>query len=193
MELIVTPGAVDANSYATIEEADAYLASRPGFDLEAWNALDAAQKTVRLVFGALVIDSLKYRGRKATVSQSLQFPRIMPDSQLYDTGSSFGDQEDLEDFAALLDVPVPSVPQDIKAAQIEATFQIIHSHLFGIDAFESGEADISSLTIDVISMTFKKEASSPYSLFSKADFGATSTIKLLLQKYLAGGLRGELV
>lgn len=193
MELIALPGAIDANSYATVEEADAYLATRPGFDLEAWSALDEAQKSLRLIFGALVIDSLKFRGRKATESQALQFPRIMPSSQLYDAGSSFFDQEDLEDFAGLLDVAVPTVPEEIKSAQIEATFQIVHSHLFNIGAFESGEADISTLTIDAISMTFKKEAGSPYSLFSKSDFGATSTIKLLLQKYLAGGLRGELV
>lgn len=193
MDFIVTPGAADANSYATVEEADAYLATRPGFNLDAWNALTEEQKQLRLIFGALVIDSLRFRGRKATTAQFLQFPRIFPDNPLYEAGSPFRTWEDLLDFASITDVEVPGIPTAVKLAQVEATFQVIHSHLFGIDAFESGDQDISSLTIDVISMTFKKGENSPYSLFSKADFGATSTIKLLLQKYLFGGLRGELV
>ena len=46
--------------------------------------------------------------------------------------------------------------------------------------------------IDVINMTFSKEPKSSYSLFSKSDFGAASTIKLLLQKYMSG-LRADLI
>ena len=193
MEFIATSGASNANSYATIEEADAYLSTRPGFDLEAWNALTEEQKQLRLIFGALVIDSLRFRGRKATTTQFLQFPRIMPDDALSASGDSFKTWEDLLEYAELVDAEVPTVPEAIKLAQIEATFQVIHSHLFGIDAFESGDQDLSSLTIDVISMSFKKEDPSAYALFNKADFGATSTIKLLLQKYIFGGMRGELV
>ena len=193
MDFIATSGAVNANSYATVEEADAYLSTRPGFDLEAWNALSEGQKQLRLIFGALVIDSLRFRGKKAVANQALQFPRIMPDNPLYESGCSFKSWADLLEYSEIVDGEVPSVPESVKLAQIEATFQIIHSHLFGIDAFESGDQDLSSLTIDVISMSFKKEEPSPYSLFNKADFGATATIKLLLQKFLYGELRGDLV
>ena len=165
----------------------------PSFDLGAWNTLSEEQKQLRLIFGALVIDSLRFRGKKAVENQALQFPRIMPDNPLYESGGSFNSWGDLLEYAELVDAEVPTVPETVKLSQIEATYQVIHSHLFGIDAFESGDQDLSSLTIDVISMSFKKEDPSAYALFNKADFGATSTIKLLLQKYLYGELRGDLV
>ena len=193
MDFLAISGAVNANSYATVEEADAYLSTRPGFDLGAWNTLSEEQKQLRLIFGALVIDSLRFRGKKAVENQALQFPRIMPDNPLYESGGSFNSWGDLLEYAELVDAEVPTVPETVKLSQIEATYQVIHSHLFGIDAFESGDQDLSSLTIDVISMSFKKEDPSAYALFNKADFGATSTIKLLLQKYLYGELRGDLV
>lgn len=192
MELITTPCSKDANSYATLEEFDAYLTGRDGFDPEGWLALTDDQKILRAMYGAAIIDSLIFRGRKAVQHQSLQFPRIMPDSKLYDSGKPFTDYESLEDFAALVDEPVPTVPNNVKLAQIESTFQIVHSHMLGIEAFENGEDSIASLSIDVISMTFRKEEGSAYNLFNKSDFGAASTIKLLLQGYLTV-LRGELI
>jgi len=192
MEFITTPGSPLATSYATLEEFDAYLAGRDGFDITSWTELIDEQKAMRAFYGAAVIDSLNFRGRKALRGQALQFPRIMPDEALYDAGSSFSDWESLEEFSGLMGVEVPTIPQAVKLAQIEATFQVIHSHLFNIDAFESGESSIASLSIDVIRMTFSKDGGAAYDLFSKSDFGAASTIKLLLQPWLSG-LRMALV
>jgi len=192
MQIITTPCSPDANSYATLEEFDAYLSGRDGFDTSTWDALTDDKKIIRAFYGTCVIDSLSFRGIRACRNQSLQFPRLMPGSKLYESGSSFEDLESLEEFAGLLGEQLPTIPQEVKLAQIEATYQVIHSHLFNIEAFESGESSIASLSIDVIRMTFSKEPGSAYSLFSKADFGAASTIKLLLQRHLTG-IRASLV
>lgn len=185
MELICTPCDTTSNSYVSLEEIDDYIKNGDGFNTEEWNNLEESQKILRMVFGAFIIDSLNYRGRKACKWQYLKFPRIMPATILYDSGSSFEDYESLSDFAALVDEPVPEIPQSVKFAQCEAAYQIVHSHLFNIEAFESGESSIANLKIDVISMTFEKQPKSPFELFAKADFGAASTIKLLLQPFLS--------
>ena len=197
MEVITTIGAANTNSYASLEEHNSYLEARDGFDLTKWNALTDAQKGLRIMFGAKIIDSLRYRGAPATLSQAMQFPRLVQTDRLFTpdmngSGIPFRDWESLVDFAELYGADLPSIPQDIKYAQIEATFQVVHTHMFNIEAMESGESSIASLSIDVINMTFSKEPKSSYSLFSKSDFGAASTIKLLLQKYMSG-LRADLI
>ena len=197
MEVITTIGAPNANSYASIEEHNQYLEGRDGFDLAKWYALSDAQKGLRIMFGSRIIDSLRYRGTPATVAQAMQFPRLFPSDRLFTqdmngSGIPFRDWESLVEFAELYSADVPVIPQDIKYAQIEATFQVVHTHMFNIEAMESGESSIASLSIDVINMTFSKEPKSSYSLFSKSDFGAASTIKLLLQKYMSG-LRADLI
>lgn len=197
MEVITTIGAANTNSYASLEEHNSYLEARDGFDLTKWNALTDAQKSLRIVFGAKIIDSLRYRGTPATLAQAMQFPRLVPSDRLFTpdmngSGIPFRDWESLVEFAELYSADLPSIPQDIKYAQIEATFQVVHTHMFNIEAMESGESSIASLSIDVINMTFSKEPKSSYSLFSKSDFGAASTIKLLLQKYMSG-LRADLI
>lgn len=192
MDVITTPGAVDANSYVSIAEADVYLTSRDGFSTDSWRDLSEEQKAVRLFYGACVIDSLKFRGRKLCRGQALCFPRSVEGTHLYAAGSPFSDMESAQDFAALFGEAVPVIPEKVKFAQIEAAFQIVHSHMFRLGAFESGEAAIASLSIDVIRMSFEKSPVSANTLFSAADFGAVSTIKLLLQDFLSG-VRGDVV
>ncbi len=192
LELISIVGANNANSYATVSEFDEYIAERDGFNNEEWQALSVNQKLLRIVYGTAVIDSLAFRGTKAVRNQALAFPRIYPTDPYAEAEGKLATWQDLEDYCALMDYDLPIVPEKVKIAQIEATYQIVHSHLFTIEPFEDGEASISSLSIDVISLTFSKAGGSPYSLFSKADFGAASTIKLLLQPYLST-FRGSLV
>ena len=185
-------GSSVANTYATIDEFSDYIAERDGFNVEEWQALSLNQQMLRMVYGTLVIDSLVFRGSKATRRQSLAFPRIFPSTKLAEVQGKMETWEDLTDYCSLMDYELPEVPEKVKIAQIEATYQIIHSHLFTIEPFEDGEASISSPTIDVISLSFRKAGGSAYSLFSKADFSAASTIKLMLQPYLTT-FRGGLV
>lgn len=191
-EINASIGSNNANSYVTLEECDYYLSKRDGFDITEWSALSDEQKSFRIIYGAAIIDSLKFSGKKALKTQSMKFPRIFSKDALFDAAGKFSTWEDLEDYCELMDFSVPIIPEKVKFAQIETTFQVVHSYLMTIEPFESGETDIASLSIDVISLSFSKNQRSPYSLFSKADFGADSSIKLLLQDYLST-FRGELV
>ena len=70
----ITIGDIDYPSYATVAEADAYLA----IDLarnEAWAALDDEGKGLRLVAAARRLDSLRWAGRKGLASQATAWPR----------------------------------------------------------------------------------------------------------------------
>lgn len=194
MKINTNPGDRAAISYATIKEADKYVLGRDGFDKESWSVLTEEQKAFRLAYGAYIIDSQRYRGIKACVGQALQFPRITrSDGALWEANSPFSDYDTLQEFAALMDVPAPVVPKKVKFAQIEATYQIVHSHILTLEPFDTGEEGISALTIDDIHLSFRKSGKSAYSLFCKADFGAASTISLLLQEFLFGGIRGALI
>lgn len=61
------------NSYATVEEADAYFADR--LDVAAWTGADPTQKAQALVTATGILDSLPWTGVAASESQPLAFPR----------------------------------------------------------------------------------------------------------------------
>ena len=70
----ITIGGVDYPSYATIDEADAYLAidtTRAG----AWSALDEAAKSQCLAAATRRLDGLPWAGRKTSESQITAWPR----------------------------------------------------------------------------------------------------------------------
>ena len=71
--IISTPGAVDANSYLSLAEANEYLL--PHTDASFWDALDDEQKKAAIVTATRTLDLLIYNGRKATQAQSLAWPR----------------------------------------------------------------------------------------------------------------------
>jgi hypothetical protein len=73
LTLVATPGADDANAYATVAEADDELSYRVGG--EAWDTETADQKIQDLVTAASIIDGLLLNGEPSTDSQSMQFPR----------------------------------------------------------------------------------------------------------------------
>ena len=62
------------NSYAAVEDADAYFADR--FQAESWFDLELTDKQKVLVSGTDFVDSLcTWNGDKADVDQPLEFPR----------------------------------------------------------------------------------------------------------------------
>ena len=81
MALDATLGAVNANSYVTQAEADAYFADR--MHSSAWSALDDAVKDQLLISSSKMLDwYINWKGNKATVAQAMQWPRsgaIRPD------------------------------------------------------------------------------------------------------------------
>lgn len=81
MALITTAAAINADSYATIEQADA-LATEIGNT--TWDTLEESEKEAFLRRATKAIDRQRWRGRKYDIStanpgradgQSLQFPR----------------------------------------------------------------------------------------------------------------------
>ena len=81
MALITTPGAVDADSYISIAEANSYLAANSAFI-----ALSDPNKEALLRKATIHIDSNRFFGVKADSAQALEFPRTIQDSfGLWDT------------------------------------------------------------------------------------------------------------
>lgn len=73
MELVATPGAADANSYLTLDEADELMESYAQFD--RWDELEEAAQKALLVRGTRVIDRYQVWGPPQTAGQKLKFPR----------------------------------------------------------------------------------------------------------------------
>lgn len=99
--LVADPGAPDANSYATLDEAAAYVAALAGPAARAWEALDDDAKKRSLLTATIRLDQEGYAGRKASPTQALKWPRV---------GAR---DEDGRPY------PVDVVPGVVKDAQIE--------------------------------------------------------------------------
>lgn len=76
MPLIATVGAVDANSYVTLGEAEAYFAAR--FDSDAFGELDPADQEKALLQATREVDRRRFKGCRHYISQALKFPRQYP-------------------------------------------------------------------------------------------------------------------
>jgi hypothetical protein len=77
LQLILETGAglSNANSYASLAEAESYHEGRS--HVSAWTALTLTEKTVALVEATLLIDVyLDWDGSKATEAQALRWPRV---------------------------------------------------------------------------------------------------------------------
>ncbi|HEY9175031.1 MAG TPA: DnaT-like ssDNA-binding protein [Verrucomicrobiae bacterium] len=67
-------GKVDANSYATVADGDAYHEGH--LYASAWTAATTANKEKALVFATRLIDAeFRFKGVKASSAQALQWPR----------------------------------------------------------------------------------------------------------------------
>ena len=98
---IIAIDGVDYPSYATVAEADAYLA----IDLnraEAWGRLDETGKRRFLAAATRRFDGLRWAGRKTSETQATEWPRV---GLAFPNGESVGDDvlpESVEQAAILL-------------------------------------------------------------------------------------------
>lgn len=189
-----------ADSYCTLSEADTYLGTT-GHDLTSWNALSDAEKERRLRLAAQVVDSVvPFRGYPATKAQARRWPRIFPEDDLFVDAddpreNSFETWDDLSDYADLIGVTtLPALPQALKDAQAEIAFQVVHSHLLTLSAFEAGVSQ--SMDFSLEGLRFSEKTTNPLTpgsgLFHKARFDSLSVVKLYLYPYIAA-VRGNLV
>jgi hypothetical protein len=106
-------GDPSANSYVSVEEADAYFAGRY-LSGEGWSGFTEAQKVARLWQAAIAIDRLPFIGRPASVTQAMQWPRR----------SGVLDHEYSSLVVQGVRIPLQVVPQAIKYAQAELALVI---------------------------------------------------------------------
>lgn len=197
MDIVTAPGLPGSNSYIDAAGADAYLASRPGFDAAAWTALDAAAKAWRLVLAARILDaSFRFRGVKACLDQRLSWPRLMPGDALYTEGYgpvvSFADWTELTDYADLFGHDYPSAPEEVGQAQTEIAFQVVHSHLVALGPYEDGEYRVESVNLGgkvAVKLAAPSGRTSP---IPKEEVDALSVVRFLLAPWLAA-VRGRSV
>src|SRR5690606_25444001 len=73
LTVIATPGASNANSYATLVEADAYFEGRVGGD--AWAEYSDDERERALVDATTTLDARRFGGYRANDTQALAWPR----------------------------------------------------------------------------------------------------------------------
>lgn len=138
VNLISTVGDKDANSYASVEEADAYFAVRLNADL--WTNSPVDTKAKALILATSLIDQLEFSGRKVSVSsedlpdyQALQWPRSpdMIDAYMLGIDHLLSFRDDAQ-RGWLSGTGVPLIPKKLKEATFEQAFFLIRT-IVGID------------------------------------------------------------
>lgn len=141
MALVTTPGAADADSYATLAEANTYHSTKRYPALSGWAAATAtdAVKEAALRLAAILLDRMfEWNGSAVDSTQARVWPRT---GML--TRNGF----------AIPTSGATSIPTDLKEAQAEFAGQLIQSdRLSDNDAAKKG---ITSVKAGSVAVTFK--------------------------------------
>jgi hypothetical protein len=116
MVLDATPGGVSANSYVTVQEADAYFALKLG--AQAWADLSLGSKQQALCHATIQIEMLDFKGVKLNQSQALAFPRFVAFPRHYQPGCSLDEQL----------YPSNTIPMDVKKACYEQALWLVKNN-----------------------------------------------------------------
>ncbi len=112
----------NANAYASVADADAYVDSRP-YGATEWAAQTADGKARCLITATVMIDSFfQFTGRKAGTPQALQWPRayaVNPDASGYNPDSPFTGLGTSEGYFATNEIPT-----DLLRATCEQALQL---------------------------------------------------------------------
>lgn len=178
MALTVTVGSASADSYATVVEADAYLAVS-GYDISSWSVLTSTEKEKRLILACAIMQTMAYRGRKACENQRLSFPRWSSRDERENVGKiRFNTLEDITAYG----YTAPSVPESVKNAQVEIAFQVVHSYLLTLEIMEGPESQILGFglggAINIEFASAKIRSRNKY--FDRARLDSTAIVELYL-------------
>ena len=151
------------NSYATTDEADAYVSAfyNASETANQWLALDNSAKQLRLVAACFEIETLPFAGRKQIVGQPLMFPRW----------------------------PSDAVPDAVKYAQIEIALlefdaeeqQRLQSAQKRLQLQKQG---VTSFSLGDLSESYGGRAEA---IVAQYPFLSNGRINRLLERYLQGG------
>lgn len=125
------------NSYATVEEADAYFEDR--IDVAAWTN-GGIQKEAALVTATAIIDREDWGGYAVDADQALAFPRV----------HSYYDPK----VGGVVTLSTTETPKRI----LEACYEIAH-HLLNNDGVLDSVSSVESLTVGPIKLEGIKSAS----------------------------------
>jgi len=165
MTLIVTPGALDANSYCTAAEGDAYHATH--LYASVWLAATVPNKEAALIWATRLLDEqVDWKGDPSTFSQALKWPRW----GVYKDGSSGGYSYGW--FMAYLSPD--TIPQFLKNATAE-----LARYLLTEDRTVERSFGITSVKADTMQVDFDKRDVKPI---------LPPSVKSIVDRY--GSLRG---
>lgn len=173
-----TVSGTNANSYATIVEADAYFEANIAF-FPIWSAMAESEKSARLVRAAQAINRMSFLGSKYYWQQAMEFPRYVDRHVLQRNGVISGAShiECYFDDTAI-------VPERVKHAQLE---MLLH-HYADQDASTgktSGAREISSVNVDQTASVQYSDA--PDRTRREAvDGGSIDAVIALLRPWLLG-------
>lgn len=138
MPLITTPGASDANSYASVLEADAYFSGH--VYASGWFSSSTAKKEQSLIQFRRMMDAMPraWTGEPSTETQALGWPRV--------------GMRNRNGFVIASGV----IPNDLKDAQSEGAGQLIVKNLMASNS--SVLQGIASASAGPVSVTFEKKA-----------------------------------
>lgn len=181
MALITTVGGTDSDSYATVAEADEYLELMYQGEIPAiWDNLDEPDKENRLKIAALLMNQFAWRGEKASRDQRLDFPRWWRTDDEHDL--MLDDEDTFINYSDITE-NAPVVPQEVKYAQIEMSYQVV-SHILQLDPLAFPEKEIKMFELGgSLGIEFFGISSNP-SAFSKAKLSSTDIIYAYLGKWL---------
>jgi hypothetical protein len=181
MALITTVGGANSDSYVTTNEADTYLDDL-GYSITDWEALDDEPKEFRLKMGALLINTLPLRGAKACRSQRLEFPRWWRTDDGYPT---YEDTYIEYSEIAAASYIAPTIPQEVKDAQIQFTYQVVHNGIMIMDAMSFPEREIKAFGLGgSLTIEFTDQVAKNYAMYTKGRLSSLDPAFFLLHKWL---------
>jgi hypothetical protein len=161
MLLVATPGAADANTYATLAEADSYHEGH--VKSSAW-AVPSGEKAQALVMAARILDAMPgaWTGVASSETQALGWPRV--------------GMVNRNGFA----IASGAVPSELKSAQAEFARQLLAE-----DTTESSVVvaqGITSIKAGPVALTFKQRADAYLALQQRDALNAMipDAVRLLL-------------
>lgn len=158
--LVATPGAANANTYITLEEAEVYFASRPN----PWTATEGADdedavddsKRAALLYATLLLDREKWKGTKGSttstaLTQALAWPRRWAPTLEFDSAPDFVTDVFIDLSTAYYDST--TIPTPIKRATCELALELLRGGTTDVLAFD-GTRNIKSERIGPIATDY---------------------------------------
>lgn len=131
--MITTPGAVDANSYVSLDEADMFFAS--SVKNSSWPESDELKEAALIESTRLLDSQFNWFGKIAADDQALRWPR----SDVYDADNRL--------------IPSDAIPKQIKDAVCNLAYYLVES-----GGLEQSQSDILGVKVGPIDIRFAAES-----------------------------------